>query len=199
MFSCKIVTYCNTVFASDTSLAIAFASPLSYFTCLKYTVQSSHSLVLYLQSSTFCVDPSSACDTSSCSSASLPTSPSYPSISLVHRSNLLCPQSSTFCADPSSACDASSSSSTSASSPSSPSYPSTSLVPRSHLSSPVTARHRWLAVGMALLSSPSSSKSPLTPGLPKCRCNCCLSGCLGQCFRSHVPQPPLRRSNSQEE
>jgi len=30
-------------------------------------------------------------------------------------------------------------------------------------------------------------------------CNCCLSGCLGQCFRSQAPQAPLRRSNNQDE
>jgi len=121
----RLVTYCNTVFASDTSLAVAFGSPLSYFTYLKYTVQSSHSLVRCPQSSTFCVDPSSACDASSSSSGSSPSSPSHPSTSLVPRSNLLCPQSSTFCIDPSSACDASSSSFASASSPSLPSYTST--------------------------------------------------------------------------
>jgi len=126
----RFVTYCNRVFASDTSLAVAFALPLLYFTCLKYTVQSSHSLVLCPQSSTFCVDPSSACDATSSSSASLSSLPSSPSTSLVPRSNLLCPQSSTFCIDPSSSCDASSSSSASASSPCSPSYPSTSQVPR---------------------------------------------------------------------
>jgi len=108
------VTYCNTVFASDTSLAVAFASPSSYFTCLKNTVQSAHSLLLCHQWSTFCVDSSSACDSSSSSSASSPSSTSYPSTSLVPRSNLLCPQSSTFCVDPSSACDPSSSSSASA-------------------------------------------------------------------------------------
>jgi len=43
----NLVTYYNTVIASDISLAVAFASPLSYFTDLKYTVQSSQSLVLY--------------------------------------------------------------------------------------------------------------------------------------------------------
>jgi len=75
-----VVTYHNTVFASDTSLAVAFASPLSYFTNLKYTVQSSQSLVLCTQSSTFCVDPSSACDTSSSSSA--PSSSPCPIITL---------------------------------------------------------------------------------------------------------------------
>ena len=100
--------------------------------------------------------------------ASSPSSHSYPSTSLVPRSNLLCPQSSTFCVDPSSACDASSSSSASASSPSSPSYPSTSQVPRSNLSSSVTARRHQLAVGMTLLSSPSSSKSLRAPGIQKC-------------------------------
>ena len=153
------VTYCNTVFASDTLLAVSFALPLLYFTCLKYTVQSSHSLVL-------------------------------------------CPQSSTFCVDPSSACDASSSSSASASSPSSPSYPSTSQVPRSNLSSSVAARRHRLAVGMASLphlhlrnpcchlASRNAVRHP---------CNCCLSRCSGQCFRSHLPQAPLQRSNSQEE
>jgi len=40
------VIYCNTVFASDTLLAVTFASPLSYFTSLKYTVKFSHSIVL---------------------------------------------------------------------------------------------------------------------------------------------------------
>jgi len=55
-----VVTDYHTVFASDTLLAVAFASPLLYFPGLKYTVQSSHSLVLCPQSSTFCVDPSSA-------------------------------------------------------------------------------------------------------------------------------------------
>jgi len=54
-----VVTYDNSVFASDKSLGVAFALPLSYFTGLKNTVQSSHSLVLCHQSSTFCVDPSS--------------------------------------------------------------------------------------------------------------------------------------------
>jgi hypothetical protein len=33
-----VVTYYNTVFAWDTSLAVVFASPLLYFTGLKYTV-----------------------------------------------------------------------------------------------------------------------------------------------------------------
>jgi len=65
-----VVTYFNTVFASDTSLAVAFALLSLYFTGLQYTVPSSHSLVLCPQSSTFCVDPSSACDASSSSSAS---------------------------------------------------------------------------------------------------------------------------------
>ena len=53
-------------------------------------VQSSHSLVLCPQSSTFCVDPSSASDASSSSSTStsLPSSPSSPSTSLVPSSNL---------------------------------------------------------------------------------------------------------------
>jgi hypothetical protein len=54
----------------DTSLAIAFASPLLYFTGLKYTVQSSHTVVQCPQSSTLCVDPLSAGDAYSCSSAS---------------------------------------------------------------------------------------------------------------------------------
>ena len=54
-------------------------------------VQSAHSLVICPQSSTFCVDPSSASDASSSSSTSTssPSSPSYPSTSLVPRSNLL--------------------------------------------------------------------------------------------------------------
>jgi len=30
------------------------------------------------------------------------------------------------------------------------------------------------------------------------QCNCCLSGCLGQCLRSQAPQAPLRRPNNQE-
>jgi len=30
-------------------------------------------------------------------------------------------------------------------------------------------------------------------------CNCCLSGCLGQCFWSQAPQAPLWRSNGQDE
>jgi len=84
---------------------------------------------------------------------------------------VLWPQSSTSCVDTSSASDASSSSSASASSPSLPSYPSTSLIPRSNLSSSVTGRRRWLAVGMASRSSllsPSSSYSPLPPGILKC-------------------------------
>src|SRR5882757_9355724 len=29
-------------------------------------------------------------------------------------------------------------------------------------------------------------------------CNCCPSGCLGQCFQSQAPQAPLRRPNNQE-
>ena len=163
MFSFEnFVTYPNTVFASDRSLAVAFASPLSYFTGMKYTVQSSHSLVLCPQSSTFCVDPSSACDaySTSSASASLPCSHSYPSTSLVARSNLLWPQSSKFCIYPSSACDAASSSSESKSSPSSPSYPSRSLIPTSNLSSSVAGHRQWLGVGMASRpshSSPSSS------------------------------------------
>ena len=41
-----VVTYYDTVFASDTLLAIALVSPLSYHTGLTYTVQSSHSVVL---------------------------------------------------------------------------------------------------------------------------------------------------------
>ena len=65
-----VVTCYNTVFASDTSLAVALALPLSYFTSLKCTVQSSYTLVLCPQSSTFCVDPSSACDAFSSSFAS---------------------------------------------------------------------------------------------------------------------------------
>jgi len=75
-----VVTYHNTVFVSDTWLAIAFASPLSHFTGRQYTVKSSHSLVLCTHSSTFCVDPLSSSDASSSSStsASLPSSPSYP-------------------------------------------------------------------------------------------------------------------------
>jgi len=165
------VTYCNTVFASDTSLAVAFALLLSYITYLKYSVQSSQYLVLCPQSSTFCVDPSSACDAASISFTSSPSSPSYQSTSLVPRSNLLCPQSSTFCVDPSSACDASSFSSSSASLPSSPSYPSISLVPRSNDSRSVAAHRCLLAVRMASLWSHSSSKSqlPLLGVFPKQR------------------------------
>jgi len=70
-------TFCNRVFASDTSLAVAFALPLSYFTWLKYSVQCSHSLVLCHHSSPFCVCPSSFCDaySSSSPSALLPLSP----------------------------------------------------------------------------------------------------------------------------
>ena len=164
MFSCEILSLIAIVFTSDTLLAVAFALPLLYFTCLKYTVQSSHSLVLCPQSSTFYVDPSSACDASSSSSISAlsPSSHSYPSTTLVHRSNLPCPQSSTFCIDLSSACDAfySSSAFASALSPSLPSSLSTSLVPRSDLSSAVAGHHCQLAVGMAscsTLSLPSSS------------------------------------------
>jgi len=156
---CDVVTYHYAVFASDTSLAIAFPLPLSYFTGLKYTVQSSHSLVLCPESSTFCFDPSSACDASSSSSASLPSSPFYLSTLLVPRSNLHCPQFSTFCVDPSSACDVSSTPSASVSLPSSPSYPSTSLVPRANLLSSVTAHLHRLTVVMASclwLLSPSS-------------------------------------------
>jgi hypothetical protein len=154
-------THCNTVFALDISFAVAFALPLSYFTGLKYTVQSSHSLVLCPQSSTFCIDPSSACDaySSSSASASSPCSHSSPSTSLVPRSNLLCPQSITFCVDPSSDCDAPSSSSASASSPSSPSYLSTLLVHRSNLSSSVAGLRRRLAVGMVSRTSHSSLSS----------------------------------------
>jgi len=71
-------------------LAIAFASPVSYFTGLKYTVQSTHSLVLCPHSSKFCVHSSLACDASSSSSASAspPSSPYYPLTSLVVWSNL---------------------------------------------------------------------------------------------------------------
>ena len=60
-------------------LAIVFALPLLYFTGLKYTVQSSHSLLLCPQSFTFCIDPSSACNAFSISSASAlsPSSLSY--------------------------------------------------------------------------------------------------------------------------
>jgi len=57
-----VVTYFNTVFASDTLLAVGFASALSYVTGLRYTVQCSQSLVLCPQSSTLWVDPSWACD-----------------------------------------------------------------------------------------------------------------------------------------
>jgi len=85
-----LVTYHNTVFTSDTSLAVAFASPLSYFTGLNSTVPSSHSLVHCPQSSKFCVDPSLACNvsSSSCASTSLPLLPSYTLTSPVPRSNL---------------------------------------------------------------------------------------------------------------
>jgi len=109
-FSCgDVVTYYNTVFSLDTLLAIAFASPSSYFTDLKYTVKSSPSLVLCPQTSTFCIDPSPGCDASSTpsASASAPFLPTYPLTSLIPSSNLLCPQFSTFCVDKSSACDAS--------------------------------------------------------------------------------------------
>ena len=126
-----LVTYYDTVCALDTFLDVTFASPLSYFTGLKYTVQSSHTLVLCPESCTFWVDASSACNVSSASSASASSasSASYLSTLLVPRSNLLCCQSCTFCVDPSSACDDSSCSSTSAASPSSLSYRSTSLDP----------------------------------------------------------------------
>jgi hypothetical protein len=164
MFSFEMLSLFAIVFASDTSLADAFASPLLYLTCLKYTVQLSQSPVLYPQSSTFCVDPSSACDASSTSSvsASSPSSHSYRSISLFHRLNLLCPQSSTFCFDPSSAYDSSSSSSASASasSRSSPSDHSTSVVPRWNLSSSVAGRHHQLAMRMASRLSLSSRSCP---------------------------------------
>jgi len=132
---CDCVTYHNTGFASDASLAAGFGLPLTYFTGLKYTVQSSHFPILCPQSSTFCVDPASAWDAYSNLSSSVlsPFSHPYPSKSLLSRSNLLCPQSSTFCIDLSSACDTSSSSPPSALSPSSHSYPSTSLICRSTL------------------------------------------------------------------
>jgi len=69
----NVVTYYNTVFTSDSLLAIVFALLLWYFTGLNYTVQSSHSLVLCPQSSTLCIDSSSACNDLSSSSASLPS------------------------------------------------------------------------------------------------------------------------------
>jgi len=171
MFSFEnFVTYPNTVFASDRSLAVAFASPLSYFTGMKYTVQSSHSLVLCPQSSTFCVDPSLACDaySSSSASASSPWSHSYPSTSLVSRSILLCPQSSTFCVDPSSACDAYSTSSASASLPCSHSYPSTSLVARSNLLWPQSSKFCIYPSSAcdAASSSSESKSSPSSPSYP---------------------------------
>jgi hypothetical protein len=53
MFSFQFVPHIAVVFTSDTSLAVVFALPLTYFTCLKYTVHSSHSLVLCPQSTTF--------------------------------------------------------------------------------------------------------------------------------------------------
>jgi len=58
------------VFASKTSLAVAFATPLMYCTCLKNTGQSSHSLVLHPLSSKFCVDPALDCNASSSASVS---------------------------------------------------------------------------------------------------------------------------------
>jgi len=87
-----LVTCYNTVFTSDTSFAILFTLQLLDFRGLKYTVQSSHSqvlysqsLVLFPQSSKFCVDVLSACDASSSSSSTAlcPLSPSYPLTSLV--------------------------------------------------------------------------------------------------------------------
>jgi len=93
---CDVVTNYNSVSTSKKSLAIAFALPLSYFTGLRYNVLSSHSLVLcpqslvlYAQSSKFCIDPSLACEASSSSSASAssPSWPPYPSTSRVPRSN----------------------------------------------------------------------------------------------------------------
>ena len=85
MFRCEILSLIAIVINSDTLLAVAFASQLPYFTFLKHSVQSSHSLVLCPQSSSFCIDPSWACDASSTASLSLlmPTSHSFPSTSLV--------------------------------------------------------------------------------------------------------------------
>jgi len=43
-------------------------------------------------------------------------------------------------------------------------------------------------------------RCPLASGNAVCPpCNCCLSGCLGQCFRSQAPEVLLRKSYSQEE
>ena len=95
-----VVTYYNTVIASDISLTVASSWPLSYFAGLIYTVQSLHSLGLCLQSlvlcpqsSKFCVNPSSACNSSfsPSSSASSPLLPSRSSTSWVPRANLSSP------------------------------------------------------------------------------------------------------------
>jgi len=200
-----VVTHYNTVFTSDTSLAVAFALPLSYFTGLKYTVQSSYAPVLYPQSSTFCVDSSLPYNGSFSLSASSPSSLSYLSTYLVPRSNLVCPVSSTFCIDPSPASNASSYTSASASSASTPSYTLTSLTPSSNLSSSPAAHRCWLAVGDHCTCHfrhlhRCNSHCPQASWNAVCRlCNCCLSGCLGPCFWSQVPQVPLRRSNTQQE
>jgi hypothetical protein len=159
------------VSTSDRLLAVAFASALFNFTHLKYTVQSSHSLVRCPQSSTFCIHPSSGDDASSSLSTSSPFSCSYSSTLVVRRSNLLCPQSFTFCVDLLSAGDASSCSTASALSPSSPSCLSISLIPRSNLLSSVTACCHWVGVRMASsssLPSPSFSKFSLPSGIPEC-------------------------------
>jgi hypothetical protein len=60
------------------------------FTGLKYTVQSSHSALLCPLFTKFCFNPSFACDALITLSAypSLQSSPTYPSTSLVPRSNL---------------------------------------------------------------------------------------------------------------
>jgi len=63
-----IDTYYNTVFGLDTSLAVAFASQLSYFTGPKYTVQFSHSLVLCLSPPHLALIHRQLSDTSSSSS-----------------------------------------------------------------------------------------------------------------------------------
>jgi hypothetical protein len=161
---------------------------------VKYGVQSSHCPVQCPQSSTICIDPSSAGDASSYSSVSA---------SLVHRSNQLCRQYSTFCVAQSSGCDVSSSysASASASSLSSTSCFSTSLVPMMNLLSSVAGCHLRLMVQMVShwLLLPLHHRNPCCPlasrGADAQLCNCYLSGCLGKCFESKAPQQPLRRSH----
>ena len=49
-------------------------------------------------------------------------------------------------------------------------------------------RHLHLNNSRCPLASRNATRHP---------CNCCPSGCLGQCFQSQASQAPLRRSNSQ--